>query len=443
MSQVEVANSALSVEKSSDVKSKAEIMANVGENVLADKFQESALVQYSMECNVSSITSSSQHQGALSSLLPIGSRLLSPKANLALYSLDIYSNNQDFPLQWIVGAGKSGIVSIWNCSDKPTENGIDPILTWKAHGGRWISDACFVPRCGGCNYTKSDESSDQRPSILVTAANDGTVCLWDLRSTSSSTGVPKNLATTGKKLHTGGIFSMHVDTKGSNYNDIYICTGSKDKTLAVTPLESISSGALCSPIFVSHHHNSKVGCVQLQGNGSALIGSSSDDGTVAVHDFRVNKVVADIDFAHDKPHSFVWNPRNSVSFITAGHDNVIHGWDLRNLKNPLQSFIGHVPLSTKRCKRIHRPSFFTTNDSINGRQFEYVLSGSENSGCISIFDCNTEGTFTKDAHVSVYSRGNLPMDCGDAGCLAVRGSSVAVAVDGGDVLLLQPKPNKD
>jgi hypothetical protein len=101
MSQVEVANSALSVEKSRDVKSKAELMANVGENVLADKFQESALVQYSMECNVSSITSSSQHQGALSSLLPIGSRLLSPKANLALYSLDIYSNNQDFPLQWI------------------------------------------------------------------------------------------------------------------------------------------------------------------------------------------------------------------------------------------------------------------------------------------------------------------------------------------------------
>ena len=413
------------------------------EEAHVEEFQDSALVtQMEYSTRTSSIVTSSRHQGALNSLSPIGPRLLSPKANLALYSLNIYSNNADVPLQWIVGAGKSGIVSIWNCHQEPTDEGIDSVITWKAHGGRWISDACFIPSRDDGNSPQSNDSSHQCPSNLLTAANDGTICLWDLRSSSSSTGAPKNLATTGKKLHTGGIFSMHVDIHGSNYNDMYVCTGSKDKSLAVTTLDSISSGGMCLPIFVSHHHSSKVGCVHLQGKGSALIGSASDDGIVAIHDFRDDKVVADIDFAHDKPHSIVWNPYNPTSFITAGYDNTIHSWDHRNLKEPVQSFVGHVPVSTKRCKRIHRPCFLYTSNGSSSTQFEYILSGSESSGCLSIFDFGTDKLSAKDNHVSVFSRGHLPMDCGDAGCIAVQGSNVAVAVDGGDVLLLQPNPIK-
>ncbi len=40
---------------------------------------------------------------------------------------------------------------------------------------------------------------------------------------------------------------------------------------------------------------------------------------------------------------------------------------------------------------------------------------------------------------SVFSRGKLPQDVGDIGSLAIHGNEVAVAVDGGEVLLLSPK----
>ena len=40
---------------------------------------------------------------------------------------------------------------------------------------------------------------------------------------------------------------------------------------------------------------------------------------------------------------------------------------------------------------------------------------------------------------SVFSRGALPHDVGDVGSLAVHGRDVAVAVEGGEVLLLSPK----
>ena len=41
---------------------------------------------------------------------------------------------------------------------------------------------------------------------------------------------------------------------------------------------------------------------------------------------------------------------------------------------------------------------------------------------------------------SVFSRGTLPPDVGDIGSLAVQGRNVAVAVEGGEVLMLLPRP---
>lgn len=405
-----------------------------------EQFKDSPLVQYSMQSDSTTRWKSSTPQlnDKLSSFVPTGPRLLSPKANLAIYSLDIFTTKRDAPIEWVVGAGKSGIISIWNCSNPEiVDNGLDPIISWKSHGGRWVADAMFSPS----SDLNSSNATNSSPFHLLTAANDGKVCLWDVRSLSCNTGAPRKLATTGSSLHTGGIFSMHTNSEGSNYSDVLVCTGSKDKTLAVSTLESITYSEVCRPIFVSRHHTSKVGCVQLQGHGSSLIGSASDDGSIAVHDFRSQAVVTDIDFAHDTPHSIVWDPYNSHSFISAGHDPTIHSWDLRNLKEPQESYHGHVPLTTKKCKRIHRPCIFK---SIGQEDNNYILSGSEKSGCLSIFQPKFRGdTNHKHSQISVYSRGYLPDDCGDAGCVAVHGSYVAVAVDGGEILVLEPRSSKD
>ena len=39
------------------------------------------------------------------------------------------------------------------------------------------------------------------------------------------------------------------------------------------------------------------------------------------------------------------------------------------------------------------------------------------------------------------TRGTLPQDVGDIGSLAVHGRDIAVAVEGGEALLLSPKRN--
>ena len=414
-----------------------------------DQFYDSPLVQYSMKnrCKANSSKSTRQQkEKPLSSLVPTGPRLISPKTNLALYSLDIFTSSKDMPIEWVVGAGKSGVVSIWNCSncyensDDEIDLNIVSISSWQSHNRKWVADAQFIPsrdlNSSNTNDVFGLTSTAIVPSNLLTAANDGTVCLWDLKQVGKS-GSPRNLATTGKSLHTGGIFSMYADIEGSNYNDILVCTGSKDKSLKVTTLESISYGTGCKPMFASFHHGGKVACVQLQGKGNSLVGSASDDGSVAIHDFRCDKVVADIDYAHVKPHSIVWNPCNKHSFISAGYDPIIHSWDIRSLQEPVSSYSGHVPTTTKKCKRIHRPCFLP---SLGSKEKDYIISGSENSACLSIFQFEaTLKQINGGSKFSVYSRGFLPDGCGDVGCIAANGSHAAVSVDGGEVLLLEPR----
>jgi hypothetical protein len=265
-----------------------------------------------------------QMQGEMTSLSPVGPRLQPPKGLGAIYTLQFFpfqatnntndntntNTNTNDNNTWLVGAGKAGIVALWDCRNGKEENAsvdVDPVLSWKAHGGRWIAEARFLP---GPTTTTTCTTSTSTPSRLLTAANDGTVCLWDLTTVSIQSGVPKRLLQSGKELHTSGIFAMDVITTTNNNNDSLICTGSKDKTVAVSSLESIGR---TEPMWRSTYHSGKVGAVQLRGSHSTLLASASDDGQVAIHDYRTNgnTVVAALPNAHERPHSVVWDPYSS------------------------------------------------------------------------------------------------------------------------------------
>ena len=136
-----------------------------------------------------------------------------------------------------------------------------------------------------------------------------------------------------------------------------------------------------------------------------------------------------------------------VYHIKAGLDEVIKLWDLRNVSNPFASYHGHVPGNGKRLKRIHRPTFFNNVSSKSSGQ-SFILTGGECSHSISMFQLGQHTHSMKEEKMgkgdecklhSVFSRGTLPQNLGDIGSLAVHGRDVAVAVEGGEVLLLSPK----
>jgi hypothetical protein len=315
-------------------------------------------------------------------------RLVGPMG--AIYSLNFWkgpkhenhlsttttTNNNNSHL-WLVGAGKSGVVAIWDCANAlfghdgestapPSHDGTfgtrstyhddwndnggasHPLASWKAHSGRWIADAQFLSLGGGGGTDKPCPAPVGR---LVSAGNDGTVCLWDLSSQSRTTGAPRLLAQSNKQLHTSGIFCMDLHTSctvsSTMIGTTLMATGSKDKTIAVTDISNNANDTSCRctatlpiPIWRSTFHTAKVTAVQWQSVGSTsapcnsttgtpLLASASDDGQVAVHDCRVNgnTITSPLVIAasHQRPHSVVWDPNTSYGLLTGthGHDFLI------------------------------------------------------------------------------------------------------------------------
>jgi WD40 repeat protein len=372
--------------------------------------------------------------GSSKSLVPFGPRLIPPSGLNAIYSLQFYrgfeggEGNSDGVPSWLAGAGKSGIVALWDCRRQSTESheGIDPIVSWKAHGGRWVADARFLTKSSS---SINNNSTNDAPTQLLTAANDGTICHWDLTSTSVTTGAPKLLDQTNKSLHASGIFSMDISVDGTT--GVIIATGSKDKTIALSNVDKFGDA-----YWRSDFHSAKVGCVCLSSSNANLIASASDDGLVAVHDSRLSTAALKIAGAHFKPHSAIWQPGSDFIFLTAGLDDVIKLWDSRDVSRPLASFHGHVPGHGKKIKRIHRPAFLTLPGPAGSASESFILSGGECSHSVSMF------AFDKIRHdgslQSVFNRGKLPDDTGDIGSLAVQNGYAAIAMEGGEVLLLSP-----
>jgi hypothetical protein len=407
-----------------------------------------------------------------------GPRFVPPKGLSAIYSLEFWgssgvdtsstSTSGRRNSNWLVGAGKAGLIALWDTNTGNDNDGnttdevfVDPVLSWKAHNGRWIADAKFLP--SSTQKTSKQSDSSETPSRLVSAGNDGTVCLWDLSTVSSSTGAPKLLHRTGKSYHGSGIFCMDLSSSSmsptinsssdgkkhinKNSSDAMICTGSKDKSVAVSSLGSLQvAGSTGEPLWRSQFHTAKVGAVKLKGRGSTLLASASDDGLVALHDFRASgsdsaSLVAKLQDAHHRPHSVLWDPSNEFGFVTAGLDPIVKVWDQRNLSEPVLCLQGHVPTSTSRCKRIHRPVFFdpcfqtpTDPKQLTGpRVCPFLLTGGQGSSSVSVYKLGSQKN-----EESLFSRGKLPVDCGDSGCIAVNGKQVAVAVDQGEIMLLEP-----
>jgi len=123
-------------------------------------------------------------------------------------------------------------------------------------------------------------------------------------------------------------------------------------------------------------------------------------------------------------------------------DEFIKLWDLRNTKAPIASYHGHVPGHGKKLKRIHRPTFLLNSASLSSDTSSslldsFILSGGEGSNAISMFQISNSEESSSSLQ-SVFSRGKFPADVGDVGSLAVNGRNVAVATEGGEVLLLSP-----
>lgn len=164
---------------------------------------------------------------------------------------------------------------------------------------------------------------------MLSASNDGCVCLWNCAEVETSMRVPRQLTTSN---HTSGIFSLH-----ELENEIVI--GSKDWSIT---LSTVTCDRITTVKTTNTVHDGVVKCVRWQ--RKSIFASASNDGTVGIVDTRVDPwTVAKIESAHDGVVNVVeWHPQSEHILASTGFDSKMCIWDIRKPTEPVHALTGHT-----------------------------------------------------------------------------------------------------
>ena len=208
-------------------------------------------------------------------------------------------------------------------------------------------------------------------------------------------------------------------------------------------VSKITDGGEVKRVWLSEEHTKGIQDVAFSNYSTDLVASAANDGLVIVGDIRNNASVAIvIDGAHNRPDSAVWGLKgiqNEHVLMTAGDDETIKIWDLRNVKKEVARLRGHCSANGPN-KKIHHPHFSTFGGAGGGGEGSkvFVSTGGQNSGAVSLYDLGVGGNVVgAGGEVGAYSRAALPAGYGDAGSIAHTTSGRACcSVDGGEIILL-------
>jgi WD40 repeat protein len=292
----------------------------------------------------------------------------------------------------IAAGGHQGHVSIYpspvsasgsasgSASAEPEDEGVDeedtpPLMSFRAHRG-WVSSLSLAL------------GSAKGANLLLSAANDGMVKLWNLNQ--SARGEPKEVMSVDD-LHRTGIFGMDVSGDG-------LVTCSKDATIAVSRFQ-VNASAL-TMVRRYEDHESVVKCARFSPVNGSCIASGGNDRCLRIYDTRssANTASQSVKDAHVRAiNSVVWHPTQDHVLLSASFDPEMHLYDLRHAATPLHvlgTSISHT------ASAIYHPCFIADGAFV-------VSTGAGSQDQLSLHR-------TQDG--SIVSRGQLPSKASYIAC---------------------------
>ena len=307
----------------------------------------------------------------------------------------IYSMSFSPDKSLLAAVGHGGRASVFGTSGESAGN---VLMSFKAHKG-WVASTVFLDA-----------------HMLLTAANDAVVTIWDLRKVlATGSNQRPRIVCTNDSLHNNGIFCADVKSN-------VLVTASKDKTVSYCNITE--SEGIVPVRWLSGLHSHVIKHVRLRDTN--ILASTGNDCDVCVCDARVDAnsgLIKRIENVHNFSTNHVtWNPNNEHVLMTASFGNTIKLWDLRKTSEPIHMLKGHAMLyDEQRGSKIYHPIF-----TGNGR---YVVTPGVKSDALTIYDSQTG---------ELISKGNTSV--GEVTSLAscdVMGNRMA-ACKLGKVVLLDP-----
>ena len=183
----------------------------------------------------------------------------------------------------------------------------------------------------------------QNPNVIATMCTDGRVMIWD-KSKHPST---PTFGQISPQIELHGHSKEGYGLSWSPHHTGHLATAAEDKTVRLWDISQFSgSNRLLKPTRTYTHHSSVVNDVQYHPLHNSLIGSVSDDMTLAILDTRKDStssaaVSTPVGGHTDAINSLAFSPSAESIVATGCSDSDIGIWDLRNLKSKLHALKGH------------------------------------------------------------------------------------------------------
>lgn len=271
----------------------------------------------------------------------------------------IYSMSFSPDCALLAAVGHGGRASIFGASGQSAGN---VLMSFKAHKG-WVASTKFL-----------------NSYMLLTAANDAVVTIWDLRKVLlSGNNQRPRIVSTNTTLHNNGIFCADVKLEK-------LATASKDKTVSYCVIGKEEIKPLR---WFENLHSGVIKHVQIR--DANVLASTGNDCDVCVCDARQqekNGLIKRISHVHSLSTNHVsWSPSNENVLMTASFGNTIKLWDLRRSNEPIHEMKGHSMLYDGQRGGIYHPLFVG-----NG---QYIVTPGHKSSTLTIFNTLTGNIVSK------------------------------------------------
>ena len=302
----------------------------------------------------------------------------------------IYSMSFSSDRGLLAAVGHGGRATIFGATGQSAG---DVLMSFQAHKG-WVASTSFLDS-----------------HLLLTAANDAVVTIWDIRKVlRGGTNQRPMIVTTNNELHNKGIFCAHVHERK-------LATASKDKTVSYC---DIAEDRIVPVRWFDGLHHGVIKSVALRDVN--ILASTGNDCDVCVCDARDSKgLVHRVESVDSFSTNHVsWSPADSNILMTASFGNTIKLWDIRKTEEPVCELKGHSMLfDHERGKSIYHPLF-----AGNGK---YVITPGVKSDTLTIFDTVT-GELVSKGTTSIGEVTSI------ASC-DIMGSRIAACRNGAVVLI--------
>jgi hypothetical protein len=270
-----------------------------------------------------------------------------------VYNMDVLCQGDYLCRPILACGGHQGKVMVLPaCGLLDEEEAPSPLLAWKAHDG-WVGSVQFATHAG-----KGGQVTSSGPTLLLTASNNGDICVWDVnqaeRNRPRAAGELVTLAKTWAMHELGG----SVLTGGVPLKQASAGRG------AVVLSEVGGAGLKTIRSYLTLHEDGVVQTVQWR--DQHLFGSAGHSEHIVLVDLREpDRAGGSCMIEHANAghvNALRWSPTDENLVLSTGADTSARLHDIRQPKSVLHELRGHTgaALASKNRsmqKSIHQPTF--------------------------------------------------------------------------------------